>query len=312
MTTCWVISDGSAGMINQAWGLAEFLGFEVILKKIKLCQPWESLAPYLRWGLDFCLAPTSDPLDAPYPDIVFASGRRAILPALRIKKKSPTTKIVYFQNPKISPSHFDAVICPEHDNYTGANVITTLGATHRITDERLKIAAQHFAYLNPENKPVLSVIIGGPNKKYTMPDDFADHLSQDLQRLDRDGWRILMTLSRRTPQSIAEKLRQLPDSIYIWDGEGDNPYFGLLGLANALLVTCDSVSMISEACATSADVYLYKLDGSYPKFDHFHTNVIAAGRAEWWTGEIISGDAIPLTVTQDAGRKLQELLNIRD
>lgn len=308
MTTCWVISDGSAGMINQAWGLAEFLGFEVTLKKIKLCQPWESLAPYLRWGLDFCLAPTSDPLDAPYPDIVFASGRRAILPALLVKKKSPTTKIVYFQNPKISPSHFDAVICPEHDQYTGPNVITTLGATHRITDEKLKIAAQHFAYLNPDHKPVLSVIIGGPNKKYAMPDDFADQLSRDLQRLDRDGWRILMTLSRRTPQSIAEKLRHLPDSIYIWDGEGDNPYFGLLGLANALLVTCDSVSMISEACATTANVYLYKLDGSYPKFDHFHASLITSKRVKWWKGEIKRETVKPLVTIDDTSKKLRELL----
>ncbi|MBX3457732.1 MAG: mitochondrial fission ELM1 family protein [Candidatus Paracaedibacteraceae bacterium] len=308
MTTCWVISDGSAGMINQAWGLAESLGFEVTLRKIKLRQPWESLAPYFRCGLNFCLSSTSDSLNAPYPDIVFASGRRATLPALLIKQKSPSTKIVYFQNPKISSEHFDAVICPEHDNYIGANVITTLGATHRITDEKLKIAAQHFAYLNPDHRPVLSVIIGGPNKNYSMPDDFAERLSHDLNQLLNQGWRILITLSRRTPLTIAEKLKQLPDSIYIWDGKGNNPYFGLLGLANVLLVTCDSISMISEACATSAQVYLYKLDGTYPKFDHFHTSVINSGRAEWWTGNIISGDVIPLTVTQDTATKLKELL----
>lgn len=308
MTTCWVISDGSAGMINQAWGLAEFLGFEVTLKKIKLRQPWESLAPYLRWGLDFCLSSTSDSLNAPYPDIVFASGRRAILPALLVKNKSPSTKIVYFQNPKISSEHFDAVICPEHDNYTGANVITTVGATHRITDEKLKIAAQNFSHLNPDHKPVLSVIIGGPNKKYSMPDDFAERLSHDLNQLLSQGWQILITLSRRTPLTIAEKLKQLSDSIYVWDGEGDNPYFGLLGLANALLVTCDSVSMISEACATPAQVYLYKLKGSYPKFDRFHASVVRSGRAEWWAGEIRLGFVTPLTVNKEAARKLKELL----
>ena len=308
MKTCWVISDGSAGMINQAWGLAESLSLEVTLKKIKLRQPWESLAPYFRCGLDYCLSADSDSLDLPYPDVVFASGRHAILPALLVKEKSPSTKIVYFQNPKISSECFDAVICPEHDNYTGVNVITTLGATHRITNEKLKTAAQHFAHLNPDHKPVLSVIIGGPNKKYSMPDDFAERLSHDLNQLLDQGWRILMTLSRRTPLSIAEKLRQLPDSIYIWDGEGDNPYFGLLGLANALLVTCDSVSMISEACATSADVYLYKLKGRYPKFDCFHARVMSLGRTRWWTGEIKSGTVTPLTVTQDAATKLKELL----
>ncbi len=308
MKTCWVISDGSAGMINQAWGVAESLGLDITFKKIKLCQPWESLAPHFRWGLDSCLSSTGDSLDAPYPDVVFASGRRAILPALLIKKKSPATKIVYFQNPKISPNHFDTVICPEHDKYTGNNVITTLGATHRVTDEKLKTAAYQFASLNPDHKPVLSVIIGGPNKKYSMPDDFADRLILDLERLAHEGWRILMTLSRRTPLSIAEKLKELPDSVYIWDGEGDNPYFGLLGLADAVLVTCDSVSMISEACATPAQVYLYKLKGSYPKFDHFHASVIATGRAQWWDGRIKKGSVVPLTVTQDAATQLKELL----
>lgn len=295
-------------MINQAWGLAESLGLEVTLKKIKLRHPWESLAPHLRCGLNYCLSTSSDPLTSPFPNIIFASGRRAILPALLIKKKSPRTKIVYFQNPKISAHHFDAIVCPEHDNYTGSNVITTIGAPHRITPEKLIRAAQQFSHLNPEDKPVLSVIIGGPNKKYAMPNDFADRLYQDLTRLNDQGWRVLVTLSRRTPHNIAQKLQTLPKTIYIWDGAGDNPYFGLLGLAKALIVTCDSVSMISEACATSASVYLYKLDGAYPKFDRFHQRLIELGRIHWWTGQVSTDTAVPLSVTQDAALKLQRFL----
>lgn len=308
MTTCWVVSDGSAGMINQAWGLAESLGLDVTLKKVILRQPWESLSPYLRYGLDYCLSSKSDPLDAPYPDLVFASGRRAIVPTLWLKKKSPRTKIVYFQNPKIPSHHFDAVICPQHDGYTGPNVITTLGATHRITEDKLTRAATTFSHLNPDNKPVLSVIIGGPNKKYSMPYDFADRLYHDLIALNDQGWRVLVTLSRRTPGDITQKMLSLPKEIYLWHGAGDNPYFGLLGLANAIIVTCDSVSMISEACATSVPVYLYKLDGRYPKFDHFHQSLINMGRVNWWSGQV-KADRVPiLRVTQDTADKLRDML----
>ena len=48
---------------------------------------------------------------------------------------------------------------------------------------------------------------------------------------------------------------------YLWDGEGENPYFGLLGLADFLVVTCDSVNMVSEAASTGKPVYVADLPG---------------------------------------------------
>jgi mitochondrial fission protein ELM1 len=306
-----VISDGSAGMVNQAWGLAETLGYEVELKKIRLRQPWETLAPYLKIGGSYCLAKGSDSLSSPYPELVLASGRRAILPALYIKKKATDhCKVVYLQDPRISPSHFDAVICPQHDGLAGENVIQTIGATHRISREKLLQAKANFQHLNPQNQPVFSVIIGGSTKKYTMDMDFTHCLTNDLLQISKKGWRVLVTLSRRTPQAVAEKIKLLPSPIYVWDGKGDNPYFGLLGLADALLVTCDSVSMISEVCATTVPVYLYPLPKVYWKHQQFHQSLLDLNRVRWWTGSPEPYDFIPLNVNQDTAVKLKRLLEL--
>ncbi|AIK97171.1 mitochondrial fission ELM1 family protein [Candidatus Odyssella acanthamoebae] len=308
---CWVISDGSAGMVNQAWGLAETLGYEVELKKIRLRQPWETLAPYLTIGVGHCLAKGSDSISPPYPDLVLASGRRAIPPALYIKKKAHgQCKVVYVQDPRISPSHFDAVVCPQHDGLTGENVIQTIGATHRVTSEKLAQARADFQHLNPQNQSVLSVIIGGSTKKYIMDMDFTHRLTNDLSQIAKKGWRVLVTLSRRTPAAVAEKIKSLPSSIYVWDGTGDNPYFGLLGLANAILVTCDSVSMISEVCATSVPVYLYPLPKVYWKHQQFHQSLLDLNRVRWWNGSLELYDFTPLAVNQDTAAKLKRLLTL--
>lgn len=310
---CWVVSDGSAGMINQAWGLAETLGYEVELKKIKLRRPWADIAQFLGITMDVnhCLHKDSDSLSPPYPDLVIASGRRSVLPALNLKKKSNGQfKVIYLQDPKVSPLCFDAVICPEHDGLIGPNVIQTLGATHRVTAERLAKAKTGFQHLNPHNQPVLSVIIGGSTKKARMNDSLADKLIPDLNKLSQQGWRVLVTLSRRTPLNIARKFKAISSSIYVWDGTGANPYFGLLSLADAILVTCDSVSMISEACATNASVYLYKLPAVYWKHQQFHQSLININRISWWHGTIVPQSVTPLMVNEKAARQLKTLLNL--
>ena len=51
---------------------------------------------------------------------------------------------------------------------------------------------------------------------------------------------------------IREALR--PVGGWVWDFTGENPYFGILALADMLVVTQDSVSMISEAAATAVPV----------------------------------------------------------
>ena len=78
-----------------------------------------------------------------------------------------------------------------------------------------------------------------------------------------DGVGVAVTPSRRTDPAVTRVLAETlaPLGGYVWDGSGDNPYFGMLALADAIVVTMDSVSMVSEAVATTAPVMLARLPG---------------------------------------------------
>ncbi|MDP1670794.1 MAG: ELM1/GtrOC1 family putative glycosyltransferase, partial [Alphaproteobacteria bacterium] len=86
--TCWVVTDGNAGMENQCLGLAEALGVIAQVKRLRLRAPWEWLPPRLGRlanplaGLDA----RGDMLNPPWPDLLIATGRRTVAVSARIKR----------------------------------------------------------------------------------------------------------------------------------------------------------------------------------------------------------------------------------
>ena len=69
----------------------------------------------------------------------------------------------------------------------------------------------------------------------------------------------MVTSSRRTPPAVlgilSEYIHQKEG--FLWNGDGENPYTGLIACADRLLVTMDSVSMVSEAVAGTAPVMVF-------------------------------------------------------
>jgi mitochondrial fission protein ELM1 len=202
---------------------------------------------------------------------------------------------VQIQDPAVALDNFDLVVAPRHDRLTGANVIVTRGAVHLVTAERLAAAA---APLRPTladlPRPLVVALIGGTNKAYRLTPVRIARLAGELNAMvAAAGGTLLVTPSRRTGAANEAALRQAlaGTSARIWGGRGENPYLGWLGLADAVVVTCDSVSMISEACATGKPVHVAMLDGGNAKFRAFHAALEAdgatrrfQGRLENWTG----------------------------
>src|SRR5262249_44020120 len=143
---CWVVTDGKAGMESQCVGLAEALGLTPIVKRVSLRAPWRQLTPYFRMGGRAQFAPASDRLVPPRPDPLHAAGRRRVAASLLARKLSRGgTKTVQLQNPVITPSNFDLVVVPRHDQLSGANVVSTRGALHRVTPAILRDGAERLA-----------------------------------------------------------------------------------------------------------------------------------------------------------------------
>ncbi len=277
--TCWIVTEGMVGTENQCLGVAEALGVTPVVKRIGLRQPWKSLSPYIGGE---CAATFDPPLEGPWPDILLASGRKSIAASRYIKKQSNgQTLTVQIQDPRINPRHFDIVAVPAHDPTRGPNVIVTDGAPNLITDEKLKNARGKWASLfSGINSPRIAVLIGGSSKAHRMTHGIARDVGQKLAHLAHTQHAGLMiTASRRTGE---ENLNALRDALrgtdaFIWDGTGDNPYHGMLAWADYILVTADSVSMISDAGSTGKPVYMIPLEGGSKRFDSFHRALAAKG-----------------------------------
>jgi hypothetical protein len=287
-SSCWIVTDGKSGMESQCLGLAEVLELAPAIHRVALRNPWRDLSPYLRVGLQHAFQ--GEPLGPPWPDLLIATGRQSVPASLYIRQRSPHTRRVQIQNPGISPRYFDLVIAPMHDDLWGAYVIQTIGALHRATPERLAEEAQRLAPRVAElPRPLIGVLIGGANSVYRFGADEARALASELvAQAARAGASLLVTPSRRTGEANVAMLREALAGTpgFVWDGSGDNPYFGILGLADVLLATSDSVNMITEACASGKPVYIYELPGGSEKFERFHEALTLRGYARLYAGSL--------------------------
>jgi|ERR1043166_4691509 mitochondrial fission protein ELM1 len=299
LPVCWIITDGKAGMESQCLGLAEALGLEPQIKRIRLRRLWRIFSPYLNIGRGFSVSSKGDPIKPPWPDIVIASGRLSVIPSLFVKKKTGGKSFhIQIQNPVVPPDLFDLVVVPSHDKLQGRNVITIEGALHRVTSERLKTGAEKWRpRLGTLLHPIIAVLLGGSNDNYRLDPKTIMQLGAQLEALaHKENATLLVTPSRRTGTVNTVLLSALLHDTRntIWNGHGENPYYGMLGLADAILVTCDSVNMISEACATGKPVHIIRLPGHSEKFASFHEYLVRTGRARFFNGALERWDYPPL------------------
>lgn len=314
--TTWVITDGKLGMVNQAMGLAEAVGFTTVAKKIRPGAPWKWLPAGLWPAGASGIGRGSDPIDGTPPDLLISCGRHAVGPALWLKRRYRGHPfVVHVQHPRVDPARFDLVIAPAHDSLKGPNVLQITGSLHGVTSAKLAAAEARFgpAYRDVR-RPLIAVLIGGSNSVYTLTETTVDWLIAGLKRLAAEhGAGLLITLSRRTEATVETRLRDaLADvAAEIWNGAGENPYLGYLALADAVIVTCDSVNMISEACATGKPVYIADLPGrGSSKFADFHGQLIGAGIARLFEGRLENWSYEPLDDTARAASEIRRRMGL--
>ncbi len=309
--TIWAVSDGRAGIENQVLGLAEAIGrltsVDITVKRIRYRRLFDWLPAGLKIAPDAMLAPGSDSLSPPYPDIWIAAGRATLPHSMRMRRRSDgRTLVVQLQDPTVDAGAFDLVIAPEHDGLTGRNVLTLTGSTNRVTTERLHAEGATFSsLLEGKPRPLITVLVGGRSRSHTLGAERARVLAAQIrQAAQASGGTLLVTFSRRTPGDarhiIEDALRDIPGLIY--DGSGSNPYFAFLDAADYVLVTEDSVNMAVEAAATGKPVYILGLDSRRPggKFTRFHQSLRGRGIARPFDGKLETWTYPPLNETARA------------
>lgn len=312
--SCWIVTDGKAGMENQCLGLAEAMGLQPVRKRVKLRAPWKQLSPHiLRFGNAMAMTGNSDAIAPPWPDVLIATGRHSVAASLAVRSASPKTFRIQIQNPGVRPGLFDLVATPRHDGLSGENVLSCRGSLHRVTAERLAGEAARFAPAFAHlPRPLVAVLVGGGGQ-YTLGAAEIMSLADGLRRMTVEhGAGLLVTASRRTgPQNEAllrEALTGLP--AYVWGGAGDNPYFAFLGLADVIVATPDSTNMTSESCATGKPVYIVDLPKGPAKFRAFQKGLRDTGVTRRFDGSLAAWSYEPFNDTPMVAR--EALLRMRN
>lgn len=307
----WAVSDGRAGIENQALGLAEAIARRtptaITIKRVQLRTPWSALPP---WATPFprqALSDQSDMIDPPWPDIFIGCGRQSIPFALGVKSWSRgSTFTVQLQDPRMNPREFDLVVAPSHDELEGPNIIATIGSCHRVTPERITAEAarypQDLSHLAP---PCVAVLIGGKSKRQDISEAAAVKIADALTEIRAEsGASLLVTLSRRTgakARAVFEARLKSQAALY-FDGEGPNPYFAMLAAADAVIVTADSVNMCAEAASTGKPVMVIPVDGEPGKLAGFHAALAARDCARPFVGRLENWRYEPLRETDRAAQ----------
>ncbi|HXT77993.1 MAG TPA: mitochondrial fission ELM1 family protein [Acetobacteraceae bacterium] len=305
----WILTEGLAGLQAQALGLADAAGLSPELRVLRPGIPWKWIAARL-WPRP--LAAVADAVRAPLPGLVLGCGGMAavVLAALR----GPSRPVVQVQNPRMDIRRFNLIVANRHDELTGPNVIVTRTALHRITPHLLATEAERWRdRLAHVRRPLVAVLVGGSNGRFRLDAAVGGALASDLaEMVRRDQVGLMVTPSRRTDPAV---IRALDDALtplgaWIWDGIGDNPYFAMLALADLIVVTQDSVSMISEAAATGAPVMVAPLPGRSRRQSLFLNTMREAGRIRPFEGRFAPWPVSPLNDTPEAAAEMRRRLGL--
>ncbi|MDA9698769.1 mitochondrial fission ELM1 family protein [Candidatus Pelagibacter sp.] len=252
-----LLTEGMHGMISQVEGLAKSLNIEFIHEKIELNSFWKLIPPKFTPSQSFTF---KNDIKKNF-DIVISCGRKSVIPSIYLKKKYKDKIMnIHIQDPKVSLNNFDYVVVPQHDSLNGNNVITSIGAIHYLKQDELD---QNENYLkNKINKEkIISLIIGGPNKYYNYNDKSIGEIFAKIQKNFIDnGYQLIVIPSMRTPQKIINKATNYFDKNQVIINNVDKKaYLSSLKLADYIVVTCDSTSMISEAAITGKPIYVAQM-----------------------------------------------------
>lgn len=286
-TAPWTITDGRAGNVRQAVALAGALqmGTHRPLTLVPRA-PWRWVSPRRLPGDARGYGDTLHALAHTPPPLAIGCGRQAA-GALRVLR-ARGTRTVQILDPRLSARHWDLVVVPEHDALRGANVLTLLGSLNPVDDDWLALGRAAFADFGTLPGPRTALLVGGPTAHAPWTEQAMQQVFVELAaQLRAEGGSLLATTSRRTPPGLAEQLRaqfaDVPNVIWGDGGDGVNPYAGLLGWADRVVVSPDSVNLLSEACATRLPVTVALADTAQGRLAHFQRSLHVRGRlqARW-------------------------------
>ena len=260
----WVLHGARTGDNAQASQLAEALGADFIVKQLRY-GPLHRMPNWLAGaGLASLTAEARALIVPPWPKLVIAAGRRSVPAARYIRRASGgRTRLVQIGRPRAALDAFDLVITtPQYGLPAARNVVELVlpFATRKAVAE--SELAQWRAAWSDLPRPWIAVAVGAgkyPQRLGTAElKELADRLS--FCAAETGGSLLVMASPRTGAAAMAELQARIrgPANFYPW-APGANPYQSALALAERIVVTSDSMSMLSEAISTGKPVSVFRL-----------------------------------------------------
>ena len=267
----WVLTSHKPGTTTQALGLANTLGWPYTTKALHFRAP-SLLYAYLLgkhrptlMGLDRV---RSAGLDPPWPDLIITAGWQPAQVARWVQQQSRgRTQLVILGRKGSRPLHPTdvSIACAHFRLPPHPRRIETLAPLTQVSPERLRQGAAQWQHLVQDTShPWIMLLVGGATPRYQLDPQVAQKMGEDVRAFaERVKGKVFATTSRRTGKATTEALREGLGSshfVYAWQpDQRDNPYMGYLALADVLIVTGESESMLAEAATTDTPLYIYPL-----------------------------------------------------
>jgi hypothetical protein len=263
--TAWAFAAPGAGDNRQLETLVELLGADA-----RWIEPVDSLRTVLA---DRLLDPGGRRLPAgkrsrlapPWPDLVLLAGGRSVIDAKRIRHASGgRSRIVCIGRPWAPLAWLDRIVTtPQYRLPSGGNVIVLPLPLNQPPTPDPADKARLTSELQSLPRPLLGVLLGGDSGSFRFTASDARALSQRIrEHVKSVGGGVVVIGSPRTPASVISVLESeldVPARVFSYGRDSQNPYASLLGLADSLLVTGDSASMLAEAIYSGRPVEVFDL-----------------------------------------------------
>jgi len=252
-----LLTEGMHGMISQVEGMAKALNTEYFHKIVRLSFPWNLIPPKFTPISQIVLKDKIYITNDEIPDLIISCGRKSVIPSIFLKRKNLKIFTIHIQDPKVSSKNFDAIVAPEHDNLKGDNIYSSKGAIHYITEQEIDKARQYLANKIKSEK-IVSLILGGPNKYYNFKSDQIINIFNKIKSIFvSNGYKVIVIPSMRTPKIIIDlAISEMGPCGHVVNKVDKQAYLSAYALANFVIVTCDSTSMISEAATSGKPIFV--------------------------------------------------------
>ena len=303
-----ILSDRRAGHEAQMFGIAEALGLTPDIRDIHPRPFYAAVAPF--GPLDPLEAETrpGSPIAPPWPDMALACGRRTLPYLRRIKRASKGHVFtVYLNAPANGPRAADLIVAPVHDGLFGPTIFTPVTPANRVTPALLaRLRENPDPRLKALPPPRAALLIGGNSRHFRLTPADAMALADVARALFSQGFSVMATASRRTPPFVAQALAPAlaEGAGWLWNGMGDNPYPSMLAMADAIVVTADSVNMVGEAAATGAPVHVFAATGKSRRIADYLERLQRLGAVRPWNGAAERWDYEPINSTPSIARAI--------